>query len=86
MLFKITAERRKLWKDLLFLEDVASRENEQICCRHFSLLQINEVRVSRGCKFNILQPGAQPDMFLPGQETTPGHHVVYEETYFNLLY
>lgn len=78
MLFKITPERRKVWTDLLHLEDVATSANEQICCRHFSIAQFNELRVSRGNKYNILQPGAYPDMFLPGQETPPGL-LVYDE-------
>jgi hypothetical protein len=72
-MFRVTAERRNAWKHVILLE-----EKELICCRHFSLAQFNEIRLQRGCRFNILLPGATPDMYLPGQENPPGLPI-YEE-------
>jgi hypothetical protein len=81
-MFRLTAERRRVWKDLLLLEDDTPSMNEMICCRHFSLAQYNEIRLSRGCKLNILHHEALPDMNLPGRENSPDL-VIYQEPYYN---
>jgi hypothetical protein len=77
-MFKVTRERRTVWKNLLLLKDVAVDDPELVCCRHFSLAQYNHLRLQRGCTFNILLPGASPDMYLPGQENPPGV-LIYQE-------
>lgn len=65
----MTAERRKIWVDLLQLD--SDIEDLSVCALHFSLLQYNEVRLSRAFKYNILLESAYPDLAIPGREDDP---------------
>jgi hypothetical protein len=75
-LFKLTGERRKVWKDLLEIDN--DSENLYVCACHFSLVQYHEVRLARACVYNILLNGASPDLAIPGKEDDPSLPVYIE--------
>lgn len=68
-LYKVTPERRRVWADLLKLDE--DDENLFVCARHFSLVQYNEVRLAKACTYNVLVHGARPDLAIPGCEDDP---------------